>query len=334
MKDQHKNNKGFALLVVILVLLLASFMASRLVMQVRTELQIASNYHQRTIGRLLAEGGVNLAIFRLIGEVGEEYEELLDGARFLHGRSYETVLPTGKIKYYAVNESGKINLNGTSFGLLERFLEFHGLETEEVKIIIDSLQDWRDGNDLYRLNGAERDYYEGLDKPYTPRDGNLGDPCEFFLIRGTETLRGKFDPYEVFTVSGNSKKVNFNSLTPAMLSFLVDGDEGKISLYREELELAKGRISVAKMQEIMGVERYAPMRNYLSNNVVGRNRFFSISADGYAGEFSEDSESVDESELDIAEEVIAPSRPGMRVRVLIEQISGGFRYLSWKEQRL
>ena len=233
MKEQSHGNKGFALMIVIMVLMLVSFLASQLVMQVRTELQIASNYQQRTVGRLLAEGGVNLAIFRLVGEPGQEYEELLDGTRFLHGRSYETVLPGGKIKYYAVNESGKINLNGTSFGLLESFLEFHGLTREEVTVVIDSLQDWRDGNDLYRLNGAEQDYYEGLDQPYTIRNGKLEDPGEFFLIRGTELLRDKFDPYEVFTVNGTVSKVNFNSLSPGMLSFLVAGDEEMIALYHE-----------------------------------------------------------------------------------------------------
>jgi general secretion pathway protein K len=328
MKDQPRGNKGFALLVVILVLLLVSFLASQLALQVRTELKIASNYRQRTVGRLLAEGGVNLAIFRLVGEVGPEYEELLDGTRFLQGRSYETVLPSGKIKYYAVNESGKINLNGTSFGLLERFLEFHGLAREEVTVVIDSLQDWRDGNDLYRLNGAERDYYEGLDKPYVPRNGKLGDPGEFFLIRGTELVKDKFDPYEVFTVNGTVSKVNFNSLSPQMLSFLVGGDEEKILLYNEEFELAKGRLNIAKMQEIMGVERYVSMRNYLSNRVVGRNKFYSITADGYDGDFTA------ASEADPDEEEVVRRRPGMRVRVLVELVNQGFRYLSWKEERL
>jgi len=38
-----KQNKGFALLVVIVVMLLTSFLASQLILQVRTALKIAGN---------------------------------------------------------------------------------------------------------------------------------------------------------------------------------------------------------------------------------------------------------------------------------------------------
>jgi len=328
MKDRQHENKGFALLVVILVMLLVSFLASELVLQVRTELQISGNYRQRTAGRLLAEGGVNLAIFRLVGKPDPEYEVLLDGLKFFEGRSYETVLPAGKIKYYAANESGKINLNSTSYGLLEKFLEYQGLTREEVTVVIDSLQDWRDGNDLYRLNGAERGFYEELDRPYTIRNGKIEDPGEFFLIRGTESLKGKIDPYEVFTVNNNLNKVNFNSLSPSMLDFLVGGDEEKIGLYHEEYELAGGRLSKARMQEIIGIESYTSMKKFLVDR-VRRNRFFSITAEGYAGDFTTESE----ADISTTEEE-GSHHPGMRVRVLIELTSQGFRYLSWKEQRI
>ena len=148
------------------------------------------------------------------------------------------------------------------------------------------------------------------------------------MIRGTESLKDKFDPYEVFTVNGTVSRVNFNSLTPEMLSFLVAGDEGKISLYNGEFELAKGRINIPKMQEIMGVERYVSIRNYLADRVVGRNKFYSVTADGYGGDFSA------ASEADSVEEEVVRHRPGMRVRVLVELVNKGFRYLSWKEERL
>jgi type II secretory pathway component PulK len=326
MKEQPRGNKGFALMVVILVLLLVSFLASQLVLQVRTELRIAANYRQRTAGRLLAEGGVNLAIFRLVGKPDIEYEELLDGLKFFEGRSYETVLPSGKMKYYAVNESGKINLNSTSYGLFKKFLEYQGLESDEVAIIIDSLQDWRDKGDLYRLNGAEQDYYQGLDRPYIPRDGRIEDPGEFFLIRGTDVLRGKIDPYEVFTANNKKNQVNFNSLSPAMLDFLVGGDEEKARQYHEEYELARGRLSKAKMKEIIGAESFAAMGTFLVDR-VSRNKFYTITVEGYAGDFTVG------SEVDIGEEEDS-RHPGMRVRVLIEQTKQGFRYLSWKEQRI
>lgn len=326
MRLQPLKNDGFALLVVILVMLLTSFLASELIMKVRTELKITANNRQRLAGRLLAEGGVNLAIFRLSGNPDLDYEEILDGPGFLLGRTYETVLPAGKIEYYAVNDSGKINLNAAPTGLLKKFLEYHGLEEEEVAVVVDSLMDWRDNDDLYRLDGAEKSYYQGLDRPYIPRNGPIEDPAEFFLVRGTELLRGKIDPYEVFTVNNSGTKINYNSLSPDMLAFLVGGDEAKIELYREEHELALGKLGAAKIQEIVGPERYVEMKIYLAG-AQGNNRSYSITAHGYAGDFGPEKDLADEGEG-------SPVRrePGTRVMVQVEVNSKGFQYMSWKEQ--
>ena len=54
-RNNKNNDAGFALVVVILVLLLASFLASQLTMQTREELQVAHNIKMRTTGHFLAE---------------------------------------------------------------------------------------------------------------------------------------------------------------------------------------------------------------------------------------------------------------------------------------
>ena len=138
-----RSERGFALVVVILILLLVSVLVANLVMQVRSELQVARNIKDRTAGRFLAEGGVQLAIFRkqdrVVNSEGTEYE------RFLEGFSYETMLADkGRIRYYLVSESGKIDLNTVPRQLLELFLVYHGLEIDEVDTVYDSLLDWRD----------------------------------------------------------------------------------------------------------------------------------------------------------------------------------------------
>ena len=40
------------------------------------------------------------------------------------------------------------------------------LDEQDRDIIVDSILDWRDADDLYRLNGAENEYYESLTYPY------------------------------------------------------------------------------------------------------------------------------------------------------------------------
>ena len=50
--------------------------------------------------------------------------------------------------------------------------------------VIDSILDWRDSNRDHRLNGAEEDYYRGLDPPYSCKDGPFDVVEELLLVRG------------------------------------------------------------------------------------------------------------------------------------------------------
>lgn len=319
------GRRGFALMVVIVILLLVSFLASQLIMQVRTELRMVANTSFRATGRLLAESGVNLALFRILDkpEPGTDPEEFGE-AGFLLGLPYETVLPTGKIEYYAVNEAGKINLNSSSAGLLQMFLAYQGLEPDEVEVVVDSLADWRDPDNLFRLRGAEQDYYEGLDQPYVPRNGNIEDPAEFFLVKGTESLRGRFDPYEVFGVSSKGGAVNFNSLTPAMIEFLTEGDEAKLAQYWE-LKKSGIKIAAAQAQEILGPERFVALRIYLSFDL--KINQYSIVATGFA-----DKGKRLEADDGGAEPVAY--QPGVVLRVLVEIGGNGYTNLTWRERYL
>ncbi|MFO7605774.1 MAG: type II secretion system protein GspK [Desulfurivibrionaceae bacterium] len=326
-KPASQNNRGFALVVVILVMLIISFLASQLIMQVRTDMKISANHKERIVGRMLAEAGVNLALFRLLDKPAIDYEEKVGGPGLLGGYTYETVLSTGKIEYYAVSESGKIDLNRASIDLIRKFLAFQGLEPEEVDVVVDSLLDWRDNDDLHRVNGAEKDYYEGLDTPYIPRNGKIEDPAEFFMIRGTGPLRGKFDPYAVFTVDNNSSKININELSPEMLDFVAGGNKEFGEMIREEQELApQGRLTKAKFEEITGD---ISLRNHLVDS-VGVSKFYSIVAHGHAGGLSPENADAEEIEGEDQAGSVEP-RPATRIRVLVNT-ARGFQYHAWRER--
>ncbi|MCK5195998.1 MAG: general secretion pathway protein GspK, partial [Desulfobulbaceae bacterium] len=165
---QEVSEKGFALVVVIVIMLLVSFLASQLILNVRTELQVAFNTKARSSGLALAVAGVNVGIFRILDTplhyINEDYES------FHEGYEYSAFLPSGRVTYTVVNESGKIDLTTRmNESLLKVFLEYMEVEVDDQSVIIDSLYDWRDSDDLHRLNGAEQEYYQALDDPYIPR---------------------------------------------------------------------------------------------------------------------------------------------------------------------
>ena len=268
-----RAERGFALVVVIVVVLLVTFLASRLIMQVRFESRAAHNLRKRRQARFLAEAGVSLALFRILDRpvddtLGDPKEP------FVPGREYEAVLPEGKIRYYAVSETGKINLNGEDFTLLREYLLFLGLEEERVTVIIDSLLDWEDADDLHRLNGAEKDYYQGLADPYEPRNGPLADPGEFFLVRGTEGLEERIDPAAVFTVYERSGKLNVNSLAPALEDFISGGDEDAGKRLRD-LRKAAPLLNTSLLTQAVGADRFVSLMGHLSFS-AGSNPYYTL----------------------------------------------------------
>lgn len=311
------ENKGFALIVVMVVMLLVSFLASQLILKVRTESKIVFNTSMRTAAAFLAEAGVNLALFRLqdtpVEYLGEEYE------KFMQGYMYEATLPNGKVEYLVAGESGKINLNSAPRRLLELFFEHHGLEPEEIATVLDSLEDWKDSDDFHKINGAEKKQYEELEIPYIPRNGNIEDPAEFFLIYGTTPLIGKFDAEEIFTVQNtNSRTIDYNKATPAILDFLTGGDEEKKAAYIES-RAAYGDLNDATARQVFGDERYDLLSPYLTNRSSLQDPYLTIIATGKVTD-KDDAETEDKK------------LPACRVDALVKKEGAGYKILSWKEQ--
>lgn len=90
----------------------------------------------------------------------------------------------GSYRVEIQDESGKINVNTVSEEQLRLLIEACGIDKQDGDIIADSILDWRDGDALYRLNGAEDDYYQSLDPPYRARNGRIETIEELLLIRG------------------------------------------------------------------------------------------------------------------------------------------------------
>ncbi|MBC8317091.1 MAG: general secretion pathway protein GspK [Desulfobulbaceae bacterium] len=325
---EEVSEKGFALVVVIVIMLLVSFLAGQLILNVRTELKVAFNAKARSSGLALAEAGVNLGIFRILDKplhyISEDYET------FHEGYGYTAFLPSGKVKYTVINESGKMDLNKMNESLLKVFLEYLDVEVDDQSIIIDSLYDWRDSDDLHRLNGAEAEYYEALEDPYIPRNGRILDPAEFFLVKGTDKLAKKFKGSEAFTVHNNSTKINFNSLTPFMLDFLVEGDEEKKTAYRDAKQ-ELGTLNASQARIVLGDERFERCASFLGYSSAN-NKYYTVIAEGQPGVTEEseiEREMASENEGETSES--RQDKPSMAVSVLFQMRGADVNYLSWQE---
>src|SRR5439155_443333 len=75
-------------------------------------------------------------------------------------------LGAGEFSYRISDEESRINLNNAPPDRIDRLLSAAGLDKPTRDTINDSLQDWKDPDDLRRLNGAEsEDFYLKLPVP-------------------------------------------------------------------------------------------------------------------------------------------------------------------------
>ena len=131
------------------------------------------------------------------------------------------------------DESGKININTVSEQQLGNLIRAINIEEPDVDILIDSILDWRDADSMARPNGAEDEYYQSLDTPYTAKNGRFDAIEELLLIRGMTrdyfygkperlqdgTVEYKYGLSRFFTVFSTRDQINVNYATlPVLLS--------------------------------------------------------------------------------------------------------------------
>lgn len=123
------------------------------------------------------------------------------------------------VKVTIEDETGRIPLNPMPEADIRALLYYLDIDYSDADIMVDSLADWTDENDMHRLNGAEEDYYDREDPPYRPPNGPLTSFENLSKIRGFKEQFFDEDgnPNELYyrfisAVSlHNTNKVNINT---------------------------------------------------------------------------------------------------------------------------
>jgi general secretion pathway protein K len=228
------DERGVALIVVLLVLALLAVVVTESAYSARLEASMVRSYRDRVVAQHLAEAGVQQAIREILGQA---QVTALDGDgavvfyRALPGQPTPARVPAlprtrvalgpGEFSYRITDEAARLGLNSADTSRFDRLLLALEVDRQQRDIISDSLQDWRDANELHRAHGAESDFYLKLPVPYRSRNANLQDSSELLQIRGvTPELYfgggGRPGLGDLVTaVSANT--VNLNTASPLVL---------------------------------------------------------------------------------------------------------------------
>ncbi len=236
------EERGAILIVVLWVLLALSLLALSFSASVRTEVNAARNTVDQKQSYYMARAGVEYAVYKILeaqsafsqaqqalqGQVGRQQQqvpEVFTGAVRLN-------LADGGADVEVIDESGKLNLNLAQAHLIYNLLIVIGVDPADADVITDSIEDWRDQDDLYRPNGAESDYYQKLPHPYFAKNGLFDVPEELLLVRGVtpEIYYGKkgltasgdrieyYGLQKYFTTFSTFNRININSAPLAVLA--------------------------------------------------------------------------------------------------------------------
>lgn len=292
--NSFTNERGAALLVVLWIFIFLSVIAFDFSAAVRDEAAAAHRYGDETQGYYLAVAGFERGLFDFLqqnttrpGQQNQAGTDLFDNWR-------EQTFGNGLYRARLVDEGGKINLNRADENLLRRVLTNLGVEEPLRGILVDSIMDWRDPDDLHRINGAESDYYQSLPVAYSAKNGPFDTVEDLLWVRGVTTAlfygssedaaapdRGAVVGLkQIFTVDSPNDRVNLRTASAMVIHALTGIDVKTCQRFVEE----RKKLSDKSLPDLLAVLGGGAGDPRLQNLVLSNPTVVSIEAEGRPAE--------------------------------------------------
>ena len=179
------SQKGAALMIVLWVMMLLTVIASEFVFSMRTEMNITANFKEEAEAYYAALAGIEDAKAEILSSDNEikldDNDILVFGDKRPERRGR---FGNAGYSYDIMDEERCLNINIATPEQFKKILMYAGAEDSQTDMITDSIQDWRDPDDLHRISGAEEEYYRSLPNPYSCKDGPFDTVEELLLVKG------------------------------------------------------------------------------------------------------------------------------------------------------
>ena len=173
------SQRGVALVLVLWMSVLLAVIVGSFAIVARTETLQANQLFSGLRARYAAEAGLHRAVYELRRPSIEE-------RWFADGRAYQMQFGEAAVEIRITDETGKIDINLADEEMLGRLALSLGLEQDQADLLVDAIMDWRDPDDLVRLNGAEDEDYEAAGYPYGAKDAPFQTLGELQQVMGMD----------------------------------------------------------------------------------------------------------------------------------------------------
>jgi len=212
----RRSQDGMALIVVLWLVVLLSIMAAGHSKNVHTDTTLAARQVQSAKARALAEAGINHVILEMLA-ADTDRKLPVDGSLF-------TVRVGDDDVTIAIRDAtGFVDLNAAQAELLDAALKACGVGETARRDLVDTILDWRDGDELRRMHGIEDDDYMAAGVAWTSRDGAFEAVDELKYLPGMSQSRYECLAPFVTVYSGRGG-LNMEYAPPALIMALT-GEE-------------------------------------------------------------------------------------------------------------
>ncbi|MCG7984907.1 MAG: type II secretion system protein GspK [Candidatus Thiodiazotropha lotti] len=229
-----RQNHGVALILVLWLVALLTIIAASFSTQSKVESRLAGNAKDALQAKLLAESGFSRAVMELMVVSPQQRWNF-------NGQLYRLQMAQGDLEISIRNASGLLDLNKASADQLNRLFVLISDNPDERNALVDRVNDWRDADDLRRLNGAEDKDYRAAGYDYATAGKDLTSLEELAYVMGFDAARvNRLRPY--VTLNSDVATVDFRYASQQLTALLTStgqvGSELTEALDQLDSELA------------------------------------------------------------------------------------------------
>ena len=210
-------------------------MAGSFALSMRREAALISVLKNNAHAKAIAESGISLAEMMLLSPDPSKVWRA-------DGSIYEIRASDAIIRIRLQSEAGKIDINKADQAVLQSLMALAPVDSEQQGKLVDAILDWRDADNLVRIDGAEKEEYQEAGLNYEPRNKPFESTEELQLVLGmNKKVLAWLDP--LVTIYSNQPRINYQVASKEVLQAMPGLDAGIIdSFVIMRMESAKNNL--------------------------------------------------------------------------------------------
>ncbi len=249
MRAKRNRQSGLALIMVLWFVALFTILALSFSQSMRNDTQVTANLIQAQRAKHLAEAAINRGIYGLVNQESAVADAVLTG----NAISFD--FQGAEISYRIEDENGKVDINQAQPELIANLLMSQEVDADTATAIADSVADWRDENDLRRLQGAEEAEYLAANMQRIPANAPFQSIAEVQQVLGMKpALYKRIRPY--LTVHSVNEKINPRFAPRGVLQALPGIDETELEAFVSYRESITPENDAPAFPQLTGVESW------------------------------------------------------------------------------